>query len=341
MVLIGSPVQGSGVAARMNERFWTRWMVWRAADEALVFLAIGLNRLDWTAENGGWYQVEHSADLATWRALGPALRATATTASWTDDGSATGAPPAGEMRRYYRLRALGVFTVSFNGRNFTYTDADRTVTGIHYQPSGTGPFPACLISHGQGGSAIGYSGGKATEFLAWGLGSIGPNYAHQANGDASPILSGFSPENLARGIACRNILATLAWVDQNRVALWGHSKGAWVSIGLGGVIADRIVAAGVSAGGVVSDSFGVDQAAPTVTQSSTVRTPWIMFHGDGDTVVLPAGSALFEQTLIDRNVPRFRQLYSTNQHNLHQDPIINADMIGQYRAWLQQYGVLP
>lgn len=36
VVLIGSPVQGSGVASRMNRRFWTRWMVWRAADEALV-----------------------------------------------------------------------------------------------------------------------------------------------------------------------------------------------------------------------------------------------------------------------------------------------------------------
>jgi pimeloyl-ACP methyl ester carboxylesterase len=36
VVLIGSPVRGSGVAARMNKRFWSRWMVWRAADEALV-----------------------------------------------------------------------------------------------------------------------------------------------------------------------------------------------------------------------------------------------------------------------------------------------------------------
>jgi pimeloyl-ACP methyl ester carboxylesterase len=36
VVLIGSPVMGSEVAARMNQRFWTRWMVWRAADEALV-----------------------------------------------------------------------------------------------------------------------------------------------------------------------------------------------------------------------------------------------------------------------------------------------------------------
>ena len=36
VVLIGSPVKGSGVAAQLNKRFWTRWMVWRAADEALV-----------------------------------------------------------------------------------------------------------------------------------------------------------------------------------------------------------------------------------------------------------------------------------------------------------------
>lgn len=36
VVLIGSPVKGSGVAMRMSRRFWTRWMVWRAADEALV-----------------------------------------------------------------------------------------------------------------------------------------------------------------------------------------------------------------------------------------------------------------------------------------------------------------
>jgi len=36
VVLIGSPVKGSGVAARMNTRFWSRWMVWRAAGEALV-----------------------------------------------------------------------------------------------------------------------------------------------------------------------------------------------------------------------------------------------------------------------------------------------------------------
>jgi hypothetical protein len=43
VVLVGSPVRGSGVAARLNARFWTRWMVGAAADEALV----PRNPLDW------------------------------------------------------------------------------------------------------------------------------------------------------------------------------------------------------------------------------------------------------------------------------------------------------
>jgi dienelactone hydrolase len=301
----------------------------------------GSVRLDWNAETGGWYQVEYSADLITWRAAGVAINAATTSASWTDDGSATGTHPGSSTKRFYRVRPLGVFAVTYNGSNFSYTDADRTITGVWFKPTGAGTFPACIVSHGQGGTAGSYSADKANEFLPWGLGSIAPNYSHQANGDASPIMAGFSPENLARGIACRNILATMSWVDQNRVALWGHSKGAWLTIGLAGVIADRIVAAGNSAGGVVDDSAGVNQAAPTVTQASAVRAPWIMFHGDGDTTVLPAQSLLFQQLLNSLGVPNQRILYSTNQHNLHQDATINADMLTHYHTWLQTYGVLP
>jgi pimeloyl-ACP methyl ester carboxylesterase len=36
VVLIGSPVKGSGLAVELNRKFWTRWMVWEAAREALV-----------------------------------------------------------------------------------------------------------------------------------------------------------------------------------------------------------------------------------------------------------------------------------------------------------------
>jgi dienelactone hydrolase len=288
-------------------------------------------QLDWHAENGAWYQVEVSEDLTTWRPAGAAIKA----ASWSE------MPPLNGAKRFYRLRPLGVFTVVFAGNNFTYTDADRTVTGIFRKPNGDGPFPACIISHGQGGSAVGYSASKANEFLPWGLGSIAPSYSHQANGDPSPVMSGFSPENLARGVACRNILATLPWVDGERVALWGHSKGAWLSIGLAGVISDRIKAAGISAGGIVPDSFGVNQAAPTTTQASIVRAPWIMFHGAGDTVVPASQSVAFRALLDSLGVPEDRIEYDTTLHNLHQNATFNGDMLMKYRAWLQTHGVLP
>jgi dienelactone hydrolase len=301
----------------------------------------GSMRLNFNSETGAWYQIEYSADLVTWRVAGAAVQASGTSATWTDDGRATGENPATAGTRFYRARALGIFAVTYNGSNFTYTDADRTVTGILYQPAGTNVFPGAIISHGQGGSAAGYSAPKASEFLAWGLGSIAPNYSHQANGDTSPVMSGFSPENLARGMACLKVLATLPRVDQNRIVLWGHSKGAWLTIGLASTLGGRIVAAGNSAGGILPDSAGVDQATPTTSQASAVRAPWIMFHGDGDTTVPPSQSLSFQQLLVSLGVPNQRILYATNLHNLHQDPTINTDILANYHAWLQTHGVLP
>ncbi len=107
------------------------------------------------------------------------------------------------------------------------------------------------------------------------------------------------------------------------------------------MIADRIVAGGNSAGGILPDSAGENQAAPTTTQASTMRAPWIMFHGDGDPVVPPPESLALQQLLTSRGIPNDRILYATSLHNLHQDSTINADMLAHYREWLQTYGVLP
>lgn len=249
-------------------------------------------------------------------------------------------PAGATFTGVFRVRRPPAFTFSIDGNQFTYTDAVRTVTGIFVKPAGNGPFPAAIISHGQGGSAVGYSLGKAQEFLAWGMVSIAPNYTHVQGGDSSPIGSGNCPENVARGIACRNVLASLAYVDQDRVALWGHSKGAFVTIALASAMPSRIRAAGMSAGGVIEDAAGVDQATPTESEASGTRAPFIMFHGDGDMTVLPARSAQFQDLLDSLSVPNDRVLYATNQHNLHQVPSINADMLARFHAWLTTHGVL-
>jgi len=232
------------------------------------------------------------------------------------------------------------FTFTWNGTNFTYTDAERTFTGIMLKPAGNGPFPAAIVSHGQGGSATSYSLPKAQEFLAWGMVSIGPNYTHAAGGSTAPEDTGDCPENIARGLACLNVLKSFSFVDPNRVALWGHSKGAYVTIGLAAAAPQAFAAAGMSSGGIIPDAAGTNQSAPTVTQASTTAAPFIMFHADADPVVSPTQSALFEQTLDALGVPNQRILYATNQHNLHQVPSINADMLSHYQSWLTTYGVL-
>lgn len=232
------------------------------------------------------------------------------------------------------------FTFTWNGTDFTYADSARTFTGILRKPTGNGPFPAAIVSHGQGGSANGYSLSKANELLAWDMVSIAPNYTHALGGSTAPADTGNCPENIARGLACLNVLKSLAYVDSDRIVLWGHSKGAYVTIGLAAAAPQAFVAAGMSAGGVIPDSAGTGQSAPTVTEASSTEAPFLMFHGDADPVVSPTQSALFEQQLDALGVPSQRILYATNQHNLHQVPSINADMLGHFHAWLTTYGVL-
>jgi hypothetical protein len=67
--------------------------------------ADGSVRLDWISEVGVSYVVDFSDNLATWVPAAPAFTATATSATWTDDGTGTGSAPSSRTRRFYRLRA--------------------------------------------------------------------------------------------------------------------------------------------------------------------------------------------------------------------------------------------
>lgn len=233
------------------------------------------------------------------------------------------------------------FTFTLNGNNFVYTDAQTTFTGIFVKPAGNGPFPAAIVSHGQGGSASGYSLSKAQEFLPWGVVSIAPNYTHAAGGETAPATTGNCPENVARGLKCWNVLKSLPYVDAGKIVLWGHSKGAYVTIGLAAAAPGAFAAAGMSAGGIVPDAAGTGVSAPTTTEASPVHAPFIMFHGDADPVVPPVQSLQFQQLLDAHAVANSRILYATDQHNLHQVPSINADMLAKWKSWLQTHGVVP
>lgn len=307
----------------------------------------GTVTLGWATTPGAWYQIEVSDDLTHWTKLGSSTLASGSAMSWTDNGSQTGSPPSLAGRRFYRVRDWGVFTVSFTSTTFTYTDALRTVTGIFIKPSGSGPFPSLIINHGTGGTAGGFSLQRANEMSPWGLACIGANLTHVQGATEDLTTWGHSSENLARIRACHAALSTRSDVDLNRLAMWGHSRGAFASIGAASDFGAECHVLGFSAGGIVEDSNLTEITYPSVTEASGLTAAAIFFHGSTDPVVPPESSLRLQTLLTSLGVPHTRVLYDTttttpngNKHNLHQVPAFNTDMLAQWQAWLITHGVL-
>ena len=235
------------------------------------------------------------------------------------------------------------FDFVVDGESFTYTDAERSFGGVILQPVGDGPFPVIVFDHGQGGSPQSYPNLQAMR--DWGAVVIAPVLSHVAGGETAPATTGQCPENLARGLAIFTAAASLPDVDFRRIAFFGHSKGAYAAIGQVAALGAQVRVAAISAGGIVDDVFGIAQAAPTVTEAAGVTAPFLMFHGNVDDAVPPARSLAFLQQLQAAAVPAERVLYDVQalepnlQHNLHQDPAINADLLLRTQAWFTRWGL--
>jgi len=311
--------------------------------------------LRWASQPGDRFQVEHRDALAPvipWQLLATNLLSVAGGEMEYTHANALNAPAG--FYRVIRHAAITssppAFTFNWDGTNFTYLDAQRAFTGIMLKPAGAGPFAGIIINHGAGGSANGYSLTKAREMLPWGSVCIAPNLTHAGGGETNAPVIGHSPENLARGLACANVLASLSYVDTNRLAVFGHSMGAFATIGHAAALTTRIRAAGITAGGVIPDNApgGTDNASPTVTEANPVRSPFVMFHCDGDPVVPAMRSERFQQLLNGSSVLNQRFVISSNSipnsahwHNLHQDSTVNASILTNTRTWFQAHGVLP
>lgn len=300
--------------------------------------------LQWPSASGNHFTIEHCTNLASpvWQALATNWPAT-----------------QGPLTEYWHSNALDLWTVGFyriatftftwSGTNFTYRDAQRSFSGIMLKPPGDGPFPAIIISHGAGGSPNGYPLAKAREMSAWGAVCIGPTLTHVGGGETDPVNMGNCPENLARIAACANVLASLDYVDTNRLALFGHSMGAFATIGAAAdTPRSRIRAAAITAGGVIPDSAGTNQASPTMSEANLVRAPFLMFHCDGDPIVPASRSQSFQQLLNANMVANQRIVFSSNSipnmanwHNIHNDPAVNTSILTNTHSWFRTHGVLP
>jgi len=248
---------------------------------------------------------------------------------------AAAAPPAN----------CAAFTVSGNprtatGATWTYQSTDLGVRyaleGVLFIPSGTGPFPAVVVSHGKGGTPRGYSATIARTMVTWGLVAIGPMYTHAPDaedaGNAPDGADGASTANVQRAHKARDLLTCVAGADLTRVAAHGHSMGAFVTGQLLGTYPVDFRAASHTAGGV---SSGPNATKPAAAQQ--IRTPYQLHHGDADQVVPLALDQTLDGILAGNGVPHVLHVYAGYDH---QRMAFDATMLARVRTWYQTHGVL-
>lgn len=234
-------------------------------------------------------------------------------------------------------QSLPGFTLT--GENWTYNPGDGGVpiTGILSKPATNGSRPGILIGHGKGGSANGFSLPKAREMTNWGAVCIGPNYTHTNNANP-PENEGWCPENSRRARACLTILASLGYVDTNRIAAYGNSMGAFATAGLCGAISNRIRVAAITAGGT-SGTSDTSFAAPAVPEVTGITAPFLMLHGTTDTTVAPAQSATLQSILTSNGVPNDRILFTGIGHDLVNNPATKDEVLQRIHDWFAQWGL--
>jgi dienelactone hydrolase len=252
-------------------------------------------------------------------------------------------PPIGQLAGF----TLNGDPTSANGARWTYQATAAGVTydlqGILLRPAGSGSFPAVIISHGATGNATGYSLLIARTMVGWGLVCIATNYTHSsgvpigAPGTAAD--PGASVANVQRARQLVEILRSLGYVDMNRLALHGHSLGAFVTTAVAAAHSDLFRAASHTAGGIAPDFIPdiIAGLAPTEAQIAGIRAPYQMHHGDRDFVVPVVADQLFDAALRARGVTHQLVIYPGASHDdVRFDPVV----LDRVRAWYRSNGVL-
>ena len=229
-------------------------------------------------------------------------------------------------------------TWTFRG---TVAGVSYDLQGVLFKPSGSGPFPAVVISHGAGGNAAGYSSSVAGEMVKWGMVAIATNYTHAggvalgAPGTASE--TGASSANVSRAHLTYTLLRRLGYVDMSRVAAHGHSMGAFVTAALIGAHSADFRAASHTAGGARPGTSVGALPAPVESQVQGIRVPYQMHHGDRDVVVQLAADRLLESILAAQGVTHELHVYAGADHD---DVTRDATVLSRVRGWYLRHGVL-
>lgn len=232
---------------------------------------------------------------------------------------------------------------SAQGATWTYRGVIDGVTfdlqGILLKPAGAGPFGAVIISHGAGGNVSALPRTIAIEMRRWGLVGIATNYTHSAGvpigapGTAND--PGATEANIQRAHAVREILRTLSYVDQTKVAAHGHSMGAFVTTALVATYPNDFRVASHTAGGIRLQGI-IAGPAPSESQARLIRTPYQLHHGDQDEVVPIAQDQRLDAILQANPVAHEFYVYAGADHD---DVSRSPTVLARIRMWYSAYQV--
>jgi dienelactone hydrolase len=231
------------------------------------------------------------------------------------------------------------------GERWTCTADGEPLSGVLLRPESNGSFPAVILSHGLGGNAQMIAVARGREMVKWGMICIATDYTHAGKsgggragrGEVVFSTAGARPENIRRALACLEILRQQNDVDPRRIAAYGHSMGAFVTIALTAAASDKIAAAAITAGGVVTDQYRAASAPPT-QMAAQVRVPFLILQGATDTTVTPESSERFKQVLDGNKVPNERHVFEGVGHNLPGERTAEVNRL--MREWFTRYGLL-
>jgi dienelactone hydrolase len=213
------------------------------------------------------------------------------------------------------------------------------LAGVLLKPPGPGPFPAVVLSHGSEGSGAFFASLIGPTMVQWGLVCIAPNYTHAAGvpigapGDASQ--PGASQANVQRAHMTHELLRRLGYVDMSRVALHGHSMGAYLDVAVAGMYPTDFRVASHTGGGVRPD-FIVAGPAPSSAQARGIRIPFQLHHGDADATVALSYDQRFDSLLAAIGLPHALYVYPGEDHlAVRLDP----EMLTRVHAWYASHGM--
>lgn len=223
--------------------------------------------------------------------------------------------------------------------DITYEEDGKVLSGLIALPSGSGPHPLLVVSHGKGSNAHGLSMDLARDwFLEAGYAVVAVDYTHAGNVQCTPeVACGGSAENVDRLLKAMDVAQSQQLIDAldadpiNRdiTMLYGNSMGAFVSIEAAVVLEGAIKAVVTTAGGL-HDQY----TTSTSSDVARIRAPVMVLHGRQDKTVPPIADETFIEALRTNDKEYQAVWFPAGGHGIVRNELTESTVRAFVLGWL-------